>query len=96
MAFFNVVVICDWPTTVLKFCGRYFLAETMNLSIIVASIKFRISNWIIEFVYSLLTNFLFWIFCEDIFNGNFFVPEEHLVGRKMVNRLARSVGTIGA
>ena len=32
MAFFRVVVMCDCPTTVLKFCGRYFLAETINLS----------------------------------------------------------------
>ena len=34
IAFFNVVVICAWPTTVLKFCGLYFLAETMKLSIV--------------------------------------------------------------
>src|SRR5450432_1336276 len=34
IAFLRVVVICDCPTTVLKFCGRYFLAETINLSII--------------------------------------------------------------
>ena len=33
MAFFNVVVMWDCPTTVLKFWGLYFLAETMNLSI---------------------------------------------------------------
>src|SRR5688572_19774490 len=33
MAFFSVVVMWGWPTTVLKFCGRYFLAETINLSI---------------------------------------------------------------
>jgi hypothetical protein len=26
--------MCDWPTTVLKFWGRYLRAETMNLSII--------------------------------------------------------------
>ena len=32
IAFFSVVVICDCPTTVLKFCGRYFLAETINFS----------------------------------------------------------------
>ena len=34
MAFFKVVVICDWPTTVLKFWGLYFLAETTKLSIV--------------------------------------------------------------
>src|SRR4051794_4385713 len=28
IAFFSVVVICCWPTTVSKVCGRYFLAET--------------------------------------------------------------------
>src|SRR5687768_10320530 len=33
IAFFRVVVICAWPTTVEKFCGLYFLAETINLSI---------------------------------------------------------------
>src|SRR3982750_4687782 len=33
IAFFKVVVICDCPTTVEKFWGRYFRAETMNLSI---------------------------------------------------------------
>jgi hypothetical protein len=33
MAFFNVVVMWDWPTTVLKFWGLYLRAETMNLSI---------------------------------------------------------------
>jgi hypothetical protein len=33
IAFFKVVVMCDCPTTVLKFWGLYFLAETMNLSI---------------------------------------------------------------
>src|SRR5215213_6572164 len=33
IAFFKVVVICGCPTTVAKFCGRYFLAETINLSI---------------------------------------------------------------
>jgi hypothetical protein len=33
IAFFSVVVICDWPTTVEKSCGLYFLAETMNLFI---------------------------------------------------------------
>jgi hypothetical protein len=31
MAFLSVVVICDCPTTVLKFCGLYLRAETMNL-----------------------------------------------------------------
>ena len=35
MAFFKVVVICACPTTVLKFCGLYFLAETINFSIII-------------------------------------------------------------
>ena len=34
IAFLSVVVICDWPTTVSKVCGLYFLAETTNLSII--------------------------------------------------------------
>jgi hypothetical protein len=34
MAFLRVVVICDWPTTVEKSWGLYFLAETMNLSMI--------------------------------------------------------------
>jgi hypothetical protein len=34
MAFLSVVVICACPTTVLKFCGRYFLADTTKLSII--------------------------------------------------------------
>jgi len=29
-----VVVICCCPTTVEKFCGLYFLAETINFSII--------------------------------------------------------------
>jgi hypothetical protein len=33
IAFFNVVVICDCPTTVSKFCGLYFRADTMNFSI---------------------------------------------------------------
>src|SRR5436190_5796265 len=33
IAFFSVVVMCCWPTTVSKVCGRYFLAETINLSI---------------------------------------------------------------
>src|SRR4030095_12595381 len=33
IAFFRVVVICVCPITVSKVCGRYFLAETMNLSI---------------------------------------------------------------
>src|SRR5579871_4831552 len=33
IAFFRVVVICCWPTTVEKSWGRYFLAETINLSI---------------------------------------------------------------
>src|SRR5690349_5372706 len=33
IAFLSVVVICCWPTTVSKVCGRYFLAETINLSI---------------------------------------------------------------
>jgi len=32
IAFLSVVVICDCPITVLKFCGLYFLAETINLS----------------------------------------------------------------
>src|SRR6478672_1092530 len=35
MAFFKVVVICDCPTTVLKFWGRYLRAETINLSMII-------------------------------------------------------------
>jgi hypothetical protein len=34
MAFFKVVVICDCPTTVLKFWGLYFLAETTKFSIL--------------------------------------------------------------
>jgi hypothetical protein len=34
MAFFRVVVIWDWPTTVEKSCGLYFRALTMNLSIL--------------------------------------------------------------
>src|SRR4051812_26970305 len=33
IAFFKVVVMCDWPTTVEKFCGLYLRAETINLSI---------------------------------------------------------------
>jgi hypothetical protein len=33
IAFFKVVVICDCPTTVEKFCGLYLRAETMNLSL---------------------------------------------------------------
>jgi hypothetical protein len=33
MAFFSVVVICACPTTVAKFCGLYFRAETMKVSI---------------------------------------------------------------
>src|SRR6476661_9189173 len=33
MAFFNVVVMWSWPTTVSNVWGRYFLAETMNFSI---------------------------------------------------------------
>src|ERR1700722_2664018 len=33
MAFFRVVVIWDWPTTVEKSWGLYFRALTMNLSI---------------------------------------------------------------
>src|SRR6185369_11973997 len=32
IAFLSVVVICDWPMTVSKVCGLYFLADTMNLS----------------------------------------------------------------
>ena len=32
IAFLNVVVICDCPTTVSKSCGLYFLAETINFS----------------------------------------------------------------
>jgi len=39
MAFFSVVVICACPTTVEKFCGLYFLAETINLSIPVAKLS---------------------------------------------------------
>src|SRR6202035_4173453 len=35
-AFLRVVVICDWPTTVEKFCGLSFLADTMNLSMILS------------------------------------------------------------
>jgi hypothetical protein len=34
MAFFRVVVICACPTTVLKFWGLYFLAETTKFSIL--------------------------------------------------------------
>jgi hypothetical protein len=37
MAFFSVVVICACPTTVLKFCGLYFRADTMNLSMMLGS-----------------------------------------------------------
>jgi hypothetical protein len=33
MAFFNVVVICSWPTTSSKPVGRYFRADTTKLSI---------------------------------------------------------------
>jgi hypothetical protein len=33
IAFFKVVVMWLCPTTVLKFCGLYFLAETTNFSI---------------------------------------------------------------
>lgn len=33
MAFFNVLVICCWPTTVSKVTGRYLRAETIKLSI---------------------------------------------------------------
>jgi hypothetical protein len=48
IAFFNVVVICDCPITVLKFCGLYFLAETINLSIIkIRAYKIRESNLIL-------------------------------------------------
>ena len=32
MAFFRVVVICDCPTTVLKCCGRYLIADTTYCS----------------------------------------------------------------
>jgi hypothetical protein len=32
IAFFSVVVMCACPTTVEKFCGLYFLADTTNLS----------------------------------------------------------------
>jgi hypothetical protein len=38
MEFFNVVEIEDCPTTSLKLAGRYFLADTINLSISVAKI----------------------------------------------------------
>ncbi len=34
IAFFKVVVICDCPTTVEKFCGLILRAETMNLSMV--------------------------------------------------------------
>jgi hypothetical protein len=34
IAFLSVVVICDCPTTVSKVWGLYFLADTMNLSIL--------------------------------------------------------------
>lgn len=33
IAFFKVVVICGCPTTVEKFWGLYFRAETINFSI---------------------------------------------------------------
>jgi hypothetical protein len=38
MEFFNVVEIEDCPTTSLKVVGRYFRADTINLSIGVAKI----------------------------------------------------------
>src|SRR5215471_19342314 len=41
MAFFNVVVMCCWPTTVSKVCGLYFLAETINLSIATRNLSSR-------------------------------------------------------
>ncbi len=44
MAFFNVVVICDCPTTVEKSCGLYFLAETMNLFITFTSGIYPVCN----------------------------------------------------
>ena len=51
MAFFKVVVICACPTTVEKFCGLYFLAETINLSIAANFGKLFLKN---EFVFTVL------------------------------------------
>src|SRR5438067_1801328 len=34
IAFLSVVVMCSCPTTVSKVWGRYFLADTMNFSIL--------------------------------------------------------------
>src|SRR5258708_40367089 len=38
MAFLRVVVMCDCPTTVEKSWGRYFRAETINLSMLYAPV----------------------------------------------------------
>ena len=42
MAFFSVVVMCDCPTTVEKFWGLYFLADTINLSIPAVKVREKI------------------------------------------------------
>src|SRR5215210_2286908 len=39
MAFFKVVVICSCPTTVSNACGRYFLAETTNFSMVCSPLR---------------------------------------------------------